>query len=138
MAFLEANGIRKSYLVGAAPLMVLRDLSLAVEAGEMVAIMGASGVGKSTLLHVLDAAADDPLAAYAAVRAECLAASSTFCLSLEIEIRWACRAALCNKITLPATSNKLTENITIKSVGHVQLSQKRLREIKRMKRTRKG
>ena len=32
---------------------VLRDLDLEVAAGEMVAIMGASGVGKSTLLHVL-------------------------------------------------------------------------------------
>ena len=32
---------------------MLRDLDLAVDAGEMVAIVGASGVGKSTLLHVL-------------------------------------------------------------------------------------
>ncbi len=32
---------------------MLRDLDLSVEKGEMVAIMGASGVGKSTLLHVL-------------------------------------------------------------------------------------
>ena len=53
MSFLEARDIRKSYMVGTAPLMVLRDLSLFVEAGEMVAIVGASGVGKSTLLHVL-------------------------------------------------------------------------------------
>jgi lipoprotein-releasing system ATP-binding protein len=34
-------------------LNVLRDLDLTVEAGEMIAIMGASGVGKSTLLHIL-------------------------------------------------------------------------------------
>jgi lipoprotein-releasing system ATP-binding protein len=53
MALLEARGIRKSYLVGGAPLTVLRDLDLAVEVGEMVAVVGASGVGKSTLLHVL-------------------------------------------------------------------------------------
>ena len=53
MAFLEARGIRKSYAVGGTHLTVLRDLDLAVEAGEMVAIVGASGVGKSTLLHVL-------------------------------------------------------------------------------------
>src|SRR5437867_13409539 len=53
MAFVTANGVCKSYLVGSAPLTVLRDLDLAVAAGEMVAIVGASGVGKSTLLHVL-------------------------------------------------------------------------------------
>lgn len=34
-------------------MMVLRDLDMEVEAGEMVAIVGASGVGKSTLLHLL-------------------------------------------------------------------------------------
>jgi lipoprotein-releasing system ATP-binding protein len=32
---------------------VLRGLSLAVEKGEMIAVVGASGVGKSTLLHLL-------------------------------------------------------------------------------------
>ena len=53
MPFLEARGIVKSYPVGGQPLTVLRDLDLTVEAGEMVAIVGASGVGKSTLLHVL-------------------------------------------------------------------------------------
>src|SRR5713226_1077402 len=53
MPFLEARGIVKSYPVGGRPLTVLRDLDLEVEAGEMVAIVGASGVGKSTLLHVL-------------------------------------------------------------------------------------
>jgi lipoprotein-releasing system ATP-binding protein len=53
MAFLDARGIVKSYTVGGTVLVVLRDLDLQVEAGEMVAIVGASGVGKSTLLHVL-------------------------------------------------------------------------------------
>jgi lipoprotein-releasing system ATP-binding protein len=50
---LLARGIAKSYPVGGRPLTVLRDLDLQVDAGEMVAIVGASGVGKSTLLHVL-------------------------------------------------------------------------------------
>jgi lipoprotein-releasing system ATP-binding protein len=53
MAFLEARGIVKSYQVGGTLLTVLRDLDLQVETGEMVAIVGASGVGKSTLLHIL-------------------------------------------------------------------------------------
>ena len=53
MSFLDARGIVKRYVVGATSLTVLRDLDLQVEAGEMVAIVGASGVGKSTLLHVL-------------------------------------------------------------------------------------
>ena len=53
MAFLEARGVTKSYTVGSQRLTVLRDLELAVEAGELIAVVGASGVGKSTLLHVL-------------------------------------------------------------------------------------
>ena len=53
MPFLEASGLVKSYPVGGQPLTVLRDLELQVEAGEMLAIVGASGVGKSTLLHLL-------------------------------------------------------------------------------------
>jgi len=53
MPFLEARGIVKTYVVGGTVLAVLRDLDLQVDAGEMVAIVGASGVGKSTLLHIL-------------------------------------------------------------------------------------
>src|SRR5690349_19612545 len=53
MPFVDARGIAKSYPVGQTSLTVLRDLDLAVDAGEMLAIVGASGVGKSTLLHVL-------------------------------------------------------------------------------------
>jgi lipoprotein-releasing system ATP-binding protein len=53
MAFVIARGLNKYYAVADRRLHVLRDLDLTVEQGEMVAIMGASGVGKSTLLHVL-------------------------------------------------------------------------------------
>jgi lipoprotein-releasing system ATP-binding protein len=53
MTFLEARGLQKAFVVGGTTLPVLRDLDLSVEAGEMVAIVGASGVGKSTLLNVL-------------------------------------------------------------------------------------
>jgi lipoprotein-releasing system ATP-binding protein len=52
-AFLEVRGVRKSYSVGGSPLSVLEDINLSVGAGEMVAIVGASGVGKSTLLNVI-------------------------------------------------------------------------------------
>jgi lipoprotein-releasing system ATP-binding protein len=53
MAFVSVSGLNKYYSVTGKRLHVLRDLDLSVEKGEMVAIMGASGVGKSTLLHVL-------------------------------------------------------------------------------------
>ncbi|OFW40240.1 MAG: ABC transporter ATP-binding protein [Acidobacteria bacterium RIFCSPLOWO2_12_FULL_67_14b] len=53
MPFITITGLNKSYSVVGNRLHVLRDLELSVEKGEMVAIMGASGVGKSTLLHVL-------------------------------------------------------------------------------------
>jgi lipoprotein-releasing system ATP-binding protein len=53
MAFLDARGLVKNYAVGGVSLTVLRDLDLRVESGEMLAIVGASGVGKSTLLHLL-------------------------------------------------------------------------------------
>jgi lipoprotein-releasing system ATP-binding protein len=50
---LQVEGLHKSYTVGTQRLHVLRDVSLTVGAGEMLAIVGQSGVGKSTLLHVL-------------------------------------------------------------------------------------
>ena len=53
MPFLEIAGLNKRYQVGAQSIHVLRDLDLSVEKGEMIAIVGASGVGKSTLLHVI-------------------------------------------------------------------------------------
>jgi len=48
-----ASGIVKGYRTAAGYVPVLQGLDLVVEDGEMLAIMGVSGVGKSTLLHVL-------------------------------------------------------------------------------------
>jgi lipoprotein-releasing system ATP-binding protein len=53
VAFVAVRGLNKSYVVGAQNIHVLRDLNLSVAKGEMLAIIGASGVGKSTLLHLL-------------------------------------------------------------------------------------
>jgi len=53
MSYVVATNLSKSYPVAGRRLEVLRHLSLSVERGQMVAIMGASGVGKSTLLHLL-------------------------------------------------------------------------------------
>ena len=53
MAFLEIEALSKSYTVGDRELAVLRGLELSVARGEMVAIVGASGVGKSTLLQLV-------------------------------------------------------------------------------------
>jgi lipoprotein-releasing system ATP-binding protein len=55
MALLEARGLSKSFVTGHGVIEVLRDLELRVDPGERLAILGASGVGKSTLLHVLGA-----------------------------------------------------------------------------------
>ena len=54
-ALLVGDELEKEYRSGPEVLRVLRGASVAVRAGEMVALVGASGVGKSTLLHILGA-----------------------------------------------------------------------------------
>jgi len=53
MPFLEARSLSKTYRNAEVPVPVLNDLELTVERGEMLAIVGPSGIGKSTLLHLL-------------------------------------------------------------------------------------
>src|SRR5947207_2659004 len=55
MPLLQATQLEKRYVDGPVVVQVLAGLDLAVEAGERVAIVGESGVGKSTLLHLLGA-----------------------------------------------------------------------------------
>jgi len=51
----EAVEIKKSFQTEAGELQVLKGINLSIKEGEMVGIVGASGVGKSTLLHILGA-----------------------------------------------------------------------------------
>ena len=58
---LRAEKLTKTYITGRGTLELFRELDLTVHTGEMVAIVGESGTGKSSLLHLL-AALDKPTA----------------------------------------------------------------------------
>ena len=53
MILLETQNLTKTYKIGERQVDVLKDVSLKIEAGETVAIMGSSGSGKTTLLSLL-------------------------------------------------------------------------------------
>jgi lipoprotein-releasing system ATP-binding protein len=50
---LVARGVEKKYRMGSSVIEVLKGLDLEIGEGEVVAVVGASGIGKSTLLHIL-------------------------------------------------------------------------------------
>ncbi len=50
---LEARGVGRTFPGMAGQIVVLEDVNIAVRRGEVLGIVGASGVGKSTLLHIL-------------------------------------------------------------------------------------
>ncbi|MBS7286132.1 MAG: ABC transporter ATP-binding protein [Kiritimatiellae bacterium] len=50
---IEIRDLRKTYAIGDEPVHALDGVSLSIDPGEFVAIMGASGSGKSTMLNIL-------------------------------------------------------------------------------------
>lgn len=53
MGVIEIRHLNKYYYMGEQPLHVLKDVSLSVEKGDYLAILGPSGSGKSTLMNII-------------------------------------------------------------------------------------
>jgi len=50
---LRTKDLHRSFHINSQELQILRGIDITIDQGEMIAIMGASGVGKSTLLNIL-------------------------------------------------------------------------------------
>jgi putative ABC transport system ATP-binding protein len=53
MALIELHDVKKVYRIGLVDVFALNGVSLNIDAGEMVSIVGASGSGKSTMMNIL-------------------------------------------------------------------------------------
>ncbi len=49
----EVKGLRKSFVAGAGEIEILKGIDLSIGDGERVAVVGTSGAGKTTLMHIL-------------------------------------------------------------------------------------
>lgn len=79
---LTAENISKAFAIDDHPIEVLKDISLHVQQGEFVAIMGKSGSGKSTLLSIL-AGLDQPSSGKVVLNGEDLTGMSEEDLALK-------------------------------------------------------